>query len=46
MYLKWNYKALFQKSKLRDVALAVGIRGYIIYSILMSNALEIFGIVS
>lgn len=46
-YLKWDYKAIFQKPSLRDIGLAVALFiGYIIYSIILSTALEPFGIVS
>ena len=46
-FLKWDYKAIFQKPKPRDIALAVGLFvGYIIYSALMSMLLENFGIIS
>ncbi len=46
-FLKWDYKAIFQKPSLRDIGLAVALFiGYIIYSIILSTALEPFGIVS
>lgn len=45
-FLKWDYKAIFQKPSLKDVALAVALFvGYIVYSLLMSTCLEYFGIV-
>ena len=35
-YLKWDYKALFQKPRLKDVAIAIGLFiGYIIYAVIM-----------
>lgn len=46
-FLKWDYKAIFQKPSLRDIGLAVALFiGYIIYSIILSTTLEPFGIVS
>lgn len=46
-FLKWDYNAIFQKPSLRDIGLAVALFiGYIIYSIILSTALEPFGIVS
>lgn len=46
-FLKWDYKAIFQKPKPKDVALAVALFiGYIIYAAAMSTLLENFGIVS
>ena len=44
-FLKWDYKAIFQKPKAKDVALAVALFvGYMIYSLLMSMFLENLGI--
>ena len=46
-FLKWDYKAIFQKPKLKDIGLAVALfAGYILYSLLMSILLEQLGIVS
>ena len=46
-FLKWDYKAIFQKPKLKDVALAVALFiGYLVYATLMSMLLENLGIVS
>ena len=46
-FLKWDYKAIFQKPKPKDVALAVGLFvGYIAYALVMSLLLEQFGIIS
>lgn len=43
--LKWDYKAIFQKPKPKDVALAVALfLGYIVYALAMSTLLEHFGI--
>ena len=44
-FLKWNYKAIFQKPKAKDVAIAVGLFvGYLAYAMVMSLILEQFGI--
>lgn len=44
-FLKWDYKAIFQKPKPKDVALAVALfLGYIVYALAMSTLLEHFGI--
>lgn len=44
-FLKWDYKAIFQKPKAKDIGLAVALFvGYIIYSLLMGTALEYLGI--
>lgn len=45
-FLKWDYKAIFQKPKIKEVALAVGLfAGYIVYALLMSIALDnLFGL--
>ena len=45
-FLKWDYKAIFQKPKLKDVGLAVALFvGYIVYAIVMIFVLENFAIV-
>lgn len=44
-FLKWDYGAIFQKPKLKDIALAVALFvGYIAYALAMSLLLENFGI--
>ena len=44
-YLKWDIKAIFQKPKAKEVALAVALfAGYIIYSIVMGSVLEFFSL--
>lgn len=44
-FLKWDYKAIFQKPTLRDIALALGLCvGYLIYASVMGLLLEQFGI--
>ena len=44
-FLKWDYKAIFQVPKARDIALAVGLFvGYMIYVIIVSQLLEHFAI--
>ena len=44
-FLKWDYTAIFQKPKLKDVALAVGLFvGYIAYATVMGILLEQIGI--
>lgn len=44
-FLKWDCKAIFQKPKPKDVALAVALfLGYIVYALAMSTLLEHFGI--
>jgi hypothetical protein len=44
-FLKWDYKAIFQKPKAKDVAIAVGLFvGYIVYAIVMGAILEYFDI--
>lgn len=46
-FLKWDYKAIFQKPKPKDIALAVALFvGYLAYAVIMSFLLEQFGIVS
>lgn len=46
-FLKWDYKAIFQKPTLKEIGLAVALFvGYIIYSLAMTIVLENFGIVS
>lgn len=45
-FLKWDYKAIFQNPRLKDVGLAVALFvGYIVYSIVVSMLLENFGII-
>ncbi len=45
-FLKWDYKAIFQKPSWRDVALAIALCiGYFIYAIIMSMLLEQFAII-
>lgn len=45
-FLKWDYGAIFQRPKAKDIALAVLLFvGYMIYAILMSMFLENFGLV-
>ena len=45
-YLKWDYKAIFQKPALKDVALAIGLFiAYILYAYIMTVILSNFGIV-
>ena len=45
-YLKWDYKAIFQKPALKDVALAIGLFiAYILYAYIMAVILSNFGIV-
>ena len=44
-YLKWDYKALFQKPKAKEVGLAVALFiGYIIYSLVVGSALDYFSL--
>lgn len=44
-FLKWDYKAIFQKPSLKDVALAFALCiGYFIYSFFMGDILQLFGI--
>ena len=46
-FLKWDYKAIFQKPKPKDIALALALFvGYMVYAIVMSMVLEQLGIVS
>ena len=46
-FLKWDYKAIFQIPKAKDVVLAVALFvGYIAYAVIISIVLENFGIVS
>ena len=46
-FLNWDYKAIFQKPKAKDVGLAIALFvGYLIYAIAMGALLENFGIVS
>lgn len=45
-YLNWDYKAIFQKPHIKDVALAIGLFiGYILYAYLMTSILSNFGTV-
>lgn len=45
-YLKWDYKAIFQKPKAKEVGLALALfAGYIIYSIVVGYGLEYFSLV-
>lgn len=45
-FLKWDYKAIFQKPALKDVALAVGLFiAYILYAYVMTIVLSNVGIV-
>ncbi|PWB88234.1 CPBP family glutamic-type intramembrane protease [Methanobrevibacter thaueri] len=44
-FLKWDYKAIFQKPSLRDVALALALCvGYLAYALIMVTLLENVGI--
>lgn len=44
-FLKWDYKAIFQKPSLRDVALALALcAGYLAYALIISTLLENVGI--
>lgn len=46
-FLDWDYKAIFRKPSLKDIALAVALFiGYLIYAIIMGAILESVGIVS
>ena len=46
-YLKWDYKAIFQKPSAKDVALAVALFvGYMVYSIVLGAIISNFGLVS
>ena len=46
-FLNWDYHAIFQRPKAKDIALAVALFiGYLIYSIAMGIILEQFGITS
>lgn len=46
-FLKWDYKAIFRKPSLRDIALAVALFvGYFIYALIMDMLLQQLGIVS
>lgn len=45
-FLKWDYKAIFQKPSLKDVGFAVALFvGYLVYAVILSMILENFGIV-
>lgn len=45
-FLKWDYKAIFQKPSLKEVGMAVGLFiGYMIYCLIISTLLEQIGIV-
>jgi len=42
-YLRWDYKALFQKPKAKEIGLAVALFvGYMIYSIVLGSVLDYF----
>jgi hypothetical protein len=42
-FLKWDYKAIFQKPKSREIALALALFvGYMIYSVVLGSALDYF----
>ena len=44
-YLKWDYKALFQRPKAKEIALAAALFvGYMIYSFVMGSVLEFFSL--
>ena len=44
-YLNWDYQALFQKPKAKDILLAIGLfLGYLVYAVAMSLLLEQFGL--
>ena len=44
-YLNWDYQALFQKPKAKDILLAIGLFvGYLVYAVAMSVLLERFGL--
>ena len=44
-YLKWDYKAIFQKPKSKEIALAIALFvGYIIYSFALGSVLDYFAI--
>ena len=44
-FLKWDYKAIFQKPSLRDIALALGLFvGYLIYAICISSVMDAINI--
>ena len=46
-FLKWDYKAIFRKPSLRDIALAVALFvGYLVYALIMDMLLQQVGIVS
>lgn len=46
-FLKWDYKKIFRMPSRRDIALAVALfAGYIIYTLIMGEILEMVGIVS
>ena len=43
-FLKWDYHAIFQKPKAKDIALAIGLFiGYLIYAAVMAAILDQFG---
>ena len=44
-YLKWDYNALFQRPKAKEIGLAVALFvGYMIYSIIMGSVLDFFSL--
>lgn len=44
-YLKWDFKALFQKPKAKEIGLAVALfAGYLIYSFAMGSVLDYFSL--
>ena len=44
-YLKWDYKALFQKPKAKEIGLAIALFvGYIVYSFAMGSVLDYFSL--
>ncbi len=46
-FLKWDYKAIFQKPSLRDIALALGLFvGYLIYALCIGSVLDMIHISS
>lgn len=43
-YLKWDYAAIFQKPKSKEVLLAIGLfAGYMIYSLAVGSVLDYYG---
>lgn len=44
-FLKWDYKAIFQKPSLKDIGFALALcAGYIVYALILSTLLENMGI--